>query len=319
MVSTIAPKTAQGKVNSVLEVTRDVFCLQQPIVNAYFVGAPGGSWVLVDAGLAGFGGRIVRAAAEIYGLNSKPSAIVLTHGHFDHVGALRELAERWDVPVYAHALEMPYLTGKSQYPPPEPAVGGGAMAFLSRVYPRGPLDMRDRVRVLPSDGSVPGMPGWRWLHTPGHAPGHISLFRDQDRTLIAGDAFVTTKQESFIQRSDTTSSGSSAAGVLYSRLGNGSAIRSTARALAPEIAATGHGLPMHGEQLREELEDLVNRWDEIALPVHGRYRDRPAVMDERGVVSLPPAVADPNLLLVAGLGLAGLTLLTLTSRERVDD
>ena len=40
------------------------------------------------------------------------------------------------------------------------------------------------------------MPGWRWVHTPGHTAGHVSLFRDADRTLIAGDAFVTTKQES---------------------------------------------------------------------------------------------------------------------------
>ena len=41
-------------------------------------------------------------------------------------------------------------------------------------------------------------PGWRWIHTPGHAPGHVSFFRDADRVLIAGDAFVTTKQESLL-------------------------------------------------------------------------------------------------------------------------
>src|ERR671919_701782 len=55
-----------------------------------------------------------------------------------------------------------------------------------------------RIRPLPVDGSIPAMPGWRWIHTPGHSPGHVSLFRDSDRTLIAGDAFVTTKQESAI-------------------------------------------------------------------------------------------------------------------------
>src|SRR5262249_21501064 len=56
----------------------------------------------------------------------------------------------------------------------------------------------DRVRPLPADGSVPGMPGWRWLHTPGHTAGHVSLFRDEDRVLIAGDAFTTVAQESFL-------------------------------------------------------------------------------------------------------------------------
>ncbi|WP_347404076.1 MBL fold metallo-hydrolase [Mesorhizobium sp. WSM4976] len=40
------------------------------------------------------------------------------------------------------------------------------------------------------------MPGWRWLHTPGQAPGHISLWREADHTLVAGDAFITTGQES---------------------------------------------------------------------------------------------------------------------------
>jgi glyoxylase-like metal-dependent hydrolase (beta-lactamase superfamily II) len=40
------------------------------------------------------------------------------------------------------------------------------------------------------------MPGRRWLHTPGHTAGHVS-FRDHDRCLIVGDAFVTTKQESY--------------------------------------------------------------------------------------------------------------------------
>lgn len=70
------------------------------------------------------------------------------------------------------------------------------MASLSWAYPRGPIDLGDRVRALPGDGRVPGLPEWRWMHTPGHAPGHVSFFREADRTLIAGDAFITTKQES---------------------------------------------------------------------------------------------------------------------------
>ena len=40
------------------------------------------------------------------------------------------------------------------------------------------------------------MPGWRWIPTPGHTPGHVSLFREADRSLIAGDAFVTVRQDS---------------------------------------------------------------------------------------------------------------------------
>src|SRR5688500_4041361 len=122
--------------------------LRDRIANVAFIGSSDGRdgpWVLVDAGLAGAASRIVRAAESLYGPDAAPNAIVLTHGHFDHVGSLRELVRRWQVPVYAHELELPYLTGRSSYPPPDPAVGGGAMAFMSRFYPRRPIDLGDHV------------------------------------------------------------------------------------------------------------------------------------------------------------------------------
>jgi glyoxylase-like metal-dependent hydrolase (beta-lactamase superfamily II) len=121
---------------------------------------------------------------------------VLTHGHFDHVGALETLSGEWDVPVYAHRLEHPYLNGMASYPPADPSVGGGLMALLSPLFPTKPVNVGPRLRELPEDGSIPGMPGWQWLRTAGHSPGHVSLWRTSDRLLIAGDAFITTRQES---------------------------------------------------------------------------------------------------------------------------
>lgn len=78
-------------------------------------------------------------------------------------------------PVYAHALEPPYLDGTPAYPAPDPSVGGGLMAGIAPLYPTRPVDVAARLRFLPEDGGVPPMPGWRWLPTPGHSPGHISL------------------------------------------------------------------------------------------------------------------------------------------------
>ena len=109
-------------------------------------------------------------APDVEREGARPAAIVMTHGHFDHVGALASLAERWDVPIYAHPLELPYLDGRSSYPRPDPSVGGGMMSAMSRFYPRGPVDVGRWLRTLPEDGAVPGMPGWRWIHTPGHTP-----------------------------------------------------------------------------------------------------------------------------------------------------
>src|SRR4051812_34867064 len=74
--------------------------LQTVLVNLYFVGTPG-RWVLVDAGIPMNAGRIRCAAERRFGPGAKPEAIILTHGHFDHVGSLQALAERWDVPIYA--------------------------------------------------------------------------------------------------------------------------------------------------------------------------------------------------------------------------
>lgn len=289
------------------EPAAGVALLPLSIVNVYFAGparAGDRQWVLIDAGLATSAGAIRRAAAARFGANSRPSAIVLTHGHFDHVGALKTLAAEWDAPVYAHELELPYLTGRSPYPPPDPAVGGGAMAFLSRLYPRGPIDLCNRMRVFPSDGSVPGMPGWRWIHTPGHTAGHVSFFRDANRTLIAGDAFVTQRQESAwavltrkpeVRRPPayyTPDWPSAKASVV------------ALADLRPNVALTGHGVPMRGTTLLRELDALVRDWDRVAVPSHGRYVGRPAVTDRRGVVSVPPPVADPNVPIVAGVAVA---------------
>src|SRR3954469_731424 len=102
-------------------VTGDLAYLRNVMVNLFFSGLPGAGdrdWVLIDAGLPGSARSIVEAAARRFQPGARPSAIVMTHGHFDHVGALKELAEAWDVPVFAHRLELPYLTGRSPYPAP---------------------------------------------------------------------------------------------------------------------------------------------------------------------------------------------------------
>ncbi|HEY0368610.1 MAG TPA: MBL fold metallo-hydrolase, partial [Chthoniobacterales bacterium] len=190
---------AEAHKDNTREVARDVAYKRLAIVNVVFFGpanAGPDNWVLIDAGVAGTAGIIRRAAEERFGENARPAAIIMTHGHFDHAGALETLAEEWDVPIYAHALELPYLNGTASYPPPDPSVGGGMMAWMSKLYPRGPYNVSRWLQPLPADGSVPHMPGWRWIHVPGHTVGQIALWREGDRVLLPADAFITTRQES---------------------------------------------------------------------------------------------------------------------------
>lgn len=249
------------------EVLPDVYCYPVQIVNVYLAGDPSrGDWVLVDAGMPRCEKDIIREAAERFGAEVPPRAIVLTHGHFDHVGAVVELAEYWDVPVYAHSLELPYLTGQKEYPPADTHAGGGVIPSLAGFFPREPVDLGKRVQPLPEDGSLPGLPDWRWLHTPGHAPGHVSLFRDRDRALLAGDAFVTVRQESLYQ---VFTQHCEISGPPRYFTPDWEAARRSVQTLAglmPKVAMTGHGRAMSGEALRDGLSDLLDNFEEKAMP-----------------------------------------------------
>jgi glyoxylase-like metal-dependent hydrolase (beta-lactamase superfamily II) len=305
MVSMVAQQSARVS-GSTYEVAHDLACLPQSIVNVYFYGDEGAddrNWVLIDAGMPRSAAAIAKAAAERFGPGSRPAAIVLTHGHFDHVGGLPDLADEWDVPIYCHPLEMPYLIGWSSYPPPDPAVGGGMMAMMSRLYPRGPYDFGRRVRTLPVDGTVPWMPGWQWIHTPGHTAGHVSLFRESDRALIVGDTFVTTRQESLL--AVLTQAQQVWRPPAYYTQDWEAARRSieTLARIRPDIAATGHGRPMYGKTLRQQLADLLENWED-EIPHYGRYVKSPVVADERGVEYVPPPVLDRYSLAAVGIGIA---------------
>ncbi|WP_077624974.1 MBL fold metallo-hydrolase [Sediminibacillus massiliensis] len=254
-------------------ITTDIYCLPIQVVNLFFVGEPGQKWVLVDAGMPRSADEIIEEAEKRFGKDAKPEAIILTHGHFDHVGAIVELLEKWKVPVYAHELELPYLTGEASYPEPDPSVDGGLVAKMSPMFPNHGINIAEYVQALPSDHSVPGMEGWEWVHTPGHTEGHVSLFRERDRSLIAGDAFVTVHQESLYKVMTQKQEISGPPKYLTTdwKAAKESVIK--LNELGPLIAATGHGIPMTGDFLAEELQKLTDHFDDIAIPEHGRYVD----------------------------------------------
>ena len=258
-----------------IEVKEDIYVLNTQIVNVTLVGlSDQDDFVLIDAGMPKADDEISEAVEKRFGTGRKPKAIILTHGHFDHVGALEALVEKWDIPIFAHELELPYLTGQRNYPEPNTKAHGGLVPDIARFFPNHGIDLGDKVQPLPADGTVPYMPGWQWIHTPGHTPGHISLFREDDRFLIAGDAFVGVKQES-LYKVLTQKQEISGPPAYFTTDWN--AARDSVRklnALKPQYAVTGHGLPLLEEYLTHKLDELSVHFDEIAKPNERIYEDK---------------------------------------------
>lgn len=289
------------------EIAPGVVCVPTSFVNTYLLGEPGGPWAVVDTGLRPFASKVIAAAEERFGRDSKPVGIFLTHGHFDHSGSARVLSDHWGVPVYAHRLELPYLTGRSGYPPPDPTVGG-AIAMLSRVLPHDGIDLGGRLRtlvsvasvpdVLDDEGPLPGLPGWKWVFTPGHSPGHVAYFRAADRTLIAGDSVATLDMESYLELAIKQQEISTAGAPFICDWEKYAASLQTVADLEPLTLACGHGIPMGGGEVADDLARFARHF---APPAHGRYLPEPALTDERGVDSLPPKPADPFPYLVGAL------------------
>jgi glyoxylase-like metal-dependent hydrolase (beta-lactamase superfamily II) len=255
-----------------IAVLPDLYCYTIQIVNICLVGNPdSGDFVLIDAGMPESAEEIISVTEERFGKNSRPKAIILTHGHFDHVGAIVELIKHWDVPVYAHEMELPYLTGQKSYPEPDSSVEGGMVAKISPMFPNEPIDLGNNIQVLPTDGSVPYLSGFRWIHTPGHSPGHVSFFREEDRTLIVGDAFTTVRQDML---KDVITQQLKVSGPPRYLTTDWNAAKESVialEALKPTVAVTGHGMPISGETLSEDLSKLVNNFDQMAIPDYGKY------------------------------------------------
>jgi glyoxylase-like metal-dependent hydrolase (beta-lactamase superfamily II) len=272
--------------------------------NVYFIGRPGGRWIVVDTGFPGQALEILAAAEARFGSGSAPEAIVLTHGHIDHAGNAAALADAWDVPIYAHRLETPFLTGRSAYPPADPTVGG-ATAFLCRFLPSLWRNLSGRLRELPTH-RVPGASGWEWLPTPGHSPGHICLFRASDRVLLTGDALATLNMDSWI---GLIGARPQLAGPPAPFTIDWNAARTSLKELAnlrPNVVGCGHGAPISASDLSRRLEHFV---EQFRVPRRGRYVRQPARTGENGIVDLPPAPFDPvPFATAAALFCAGLAL-----------
>lgn len=106
--------------------------------------------------------------------------IVLTHGHSDHVGALKKILKTESVPAYAHHIEIPYMEGDLAYPRRKKA----AQSVEKNVAQ--PL-------IEDQQGNLQSIGGLKPYLAPGHSPGHVVYYHEKDRVLLAGDLFTSKK------------------------------------------------------------------------------------------------------------------------------
>jgi len=223
--------------------------------NIYFVRS-GPSWTLIDAASANCGRSIQKAAESLFGEDSPPASILLTHDHPDHAGSARELAHAWNRPVWVHPDELPLVLGgvSTFYTYANPLDRWIVLPWLrllgsertESIVARASLE--DVVRPFDPRAELPGLPDWEAVPTPGHTPGHVAFFRRSDRVLITGDALVTVDLNSVWGL--LTSRQEVSGPPWYATWSWRVAKRSVAALaeLGPLVVAGGHGIPMIGPE-----------------------------------------------------------------------
>jgi glyoxylase-like metal-dependent hydrolase (beta-lactamase superfamily II) len=155
----------------VKQLAEDVYMLQgfpPNAINVYVVGD-----VLIDAATRQAEKRILRQIA-----GRTIAAHALTHVHPDHQGSSHALCERLQIPLWCGREDVPAMENGLEFPKSIPWV---LRAFEKRFWEGPPHPI---ARVLAEGDEVAG---FTVLETPGHSPGHVTFWRERDRTLILGD------------------------------------------------------------------------------------------------------------------------------------
>jgi glyoxylase-like metal-dependent hydrolase (beta-lactamase superfamily II) len=164
------------------------------IVNSYLV-EDSGEVTIIDAGVPGFYRDIPGELAAMGRTVADVRALVLTHGHTDHIGFAERIRGDERVPVWVHDMDAALARG--EVPNPSKGYGptklGPLLGFLWFTVLRGGLRTPKLKEVATfGDGAtldVPGSP--RVILTPGHTPGSAALHVPSLGALFVGDAFAT--------------------------------------------------------------------------------------------------------------------------------
>ncbi|MGE7219175.1 MBL fold metallo-hydrolase [Priestia koreensis] len=151
--------------------------------------------ILIDTGIPGQLEAIKEAMDKTPVSFNTLGAIILTHQDIDHIGSAPQLLKESnkDIMVYAHKEDQPYIEGDlpliktdtSRMSQQELEALPNEVRYLYNNPPKIEIN-----KLLEDGQKLPYCGGIEVIYTPGHSPGHVSLYLKQTKTLIAGDAMV---------------------------------------------------------------------------------------------------------------------------------
>jgi glyoxylase-like metal-dependent hydrolase (beta-lactamase superfamily II) len=175
-----------------LKITDNVFLVDGVVANPYILVDPDGLTV-IDTGLPGSDNKILAFAASLGHEAHDIKRIILTHADMDHVGGLSALQQATGARTYASQIEAQAIAaGRSsrQIKPRGFSLRRLLFAIVRPFMKAAPLKVDE---ILEDGQTLPPLGGLRVLATPGHTPGHISLFAPQQGLLFCGDSIVSDK------------------------------------------------------------------------------------------------------------------------------
>jgi len=191
-----APLRARRSSATASEIADGIFVVEHAFTNCYLI-IDGAAVTLVDACFPATWDAIERCLAAIGLDTTAVAALVLTHGHFDHVGSAHAAQTRHGIPVWVHEDDHWLAAHPYRYRPQRnrllyPLAHPGSVPVLGRMVAAGALRVKGvdaAITYRSGTLAVPGSPVA--IPTPGHTPGHCSLHLPDRDVLISGDALVT--------------------------------------------------------------------------------------------------------------------------------
>lgn len=240
------------------DIAPGIHYLEHARTNSYLV-EDGGHLLLVDTGLPRSKAVLLEVLTRIDRCMTDIRAVVLTHGHFDHVGTAEQLRTRYGIPVYCHSRDAhlaahPYSYERERSPLLYPLRYPRAIPGLARMVRAGAATVkgvRDTLPLTPeASAALPGSP--LLVPTPGHTEGHCSLHLPDRDAVISGDALVTL--DPYTGRPGPQVVAAAATADTSAALRSLEALRST---------AAGTVLPGHGFPWRAGVDSAVARAREV--------------------------------------------------------